>query len=532
MTIDWGLMLAGLGVFLLGMNYLEDALRGLMNQSSVALLRRGTASLWTAVPLGALLTGLMQSSSLVGLLVLAFVGAGVMPMRNALGIILGANLGTTMTGWLVTLLGFKFDLASASLPMIGVGALSLVLVARSSRAQAVSGLVLGLGLLLFGLDAMKQGVASLTAHADIGFLAGMHSLWFLLAGLVLAAVIQSSSAVVMLVLSGLHAGLLPLPLALAMVIGADVGTSSTLLLASAGGARVKRQVAAFHLIYNLVCGVCSYLVLLPIAPSVFAALDVSDPLYALVLFHSSFNFIGIFLFLPWLSRLADWLEQHVGVSLPSQPLRQQVPASVPDAALIMVEQQCRTMVTETAALLAQAVGVPARDGDAVIGEGLAGYINGYEQLKVRESSLVEYVGDIQASNPAQRQQLQDWLACARLTVYATKAIKDVRDDIEQMWSLDEPALASIRQALADATVLLLKALHRLLETGLGPGDMEAMAGEHRQRMVALQETLYRLRPIAALNVSTLMNVAREMDECGRELERLMRRWPVPATRPA
>ncbi len=526
MTIDWGLLLAGLGLFMLGMNYLEQALRALMNQSSAQLLRRATESLWVAIPLGAVLTALLQSSSLVGLLVLAFVGAAVMPLRNALGIMLGANLGTTFTGWLVTLIGFKFDLSAASLPLIGIGALSLVLLAERERARALSQLILGLGLLLFGLTAMKQGVASVAEQASLDFLSGMHSFWFLLAGMALAAIIQSSSAVVMLVLSGLHAGLLPLPAALAVVIGADIGTSSTLLLASASGARVKRQVAVFHLIYNLVSGVFSYTLLLPLAPKVFSAVGISDPLYAVVLFHSSFNFLGIFLFLPWLARLANWLERHVGISVASTSLLQRVPTAVPDAALIAVQQECRRMLAHTAALLAQAFSI-ARPTETELSLGLAGYINGYEQLKADETALVAYVSEIPAQTASQRQLLQDWLACVRLAVYASKAIKDIRDDLEQLWSVTDAGLAEMRRELVRDVSALLDALERLPRGELGPGDIEAMALTHAQQMAALQQRLYLLPPSPGMDVSTLMNVTRETDECGRELERLMRRWPSP-----
>ena len=101
-SIDWWLLVSGLGLFMLGMFFLERSLKSLLNRAVIQSLRTATASLWLAVPLGVVLTALLQSSSLLGLLVLAFVAAGVMPMRNALGVILGANLGTTMTGWLVT----------------------------------------------------------------------------------------------------------------------------------------------------------------------------------------------------------------------------------------------------------------------------------------------------------------------------------------------------------------------------------------------------------------------------------------------
>ena len=147
-SIDWGLLIAGLGLFMLGMYFLELSLKSLLNRAVVAALRSATASLWLAVPLGTLLTALLQSSSLLGLLVLAFVGAGVMPMRNALGVILGANLGTTITGWIVTWLGFRLELDSFALPLMGVGALLKIWLEGRMRWESIGHLCLGLGLLL------------------------------------------------------------------------------------------------------------------------------------------------------------------------------------------------------------------------------------------------------------------------------------------------------------------------------------------------------------------------------------------------
>lgn len=531
MAVDWSLLIAGLGLFMLGMDYLERALRSLLNQSSTAVLQRGTASLWLAIPLGTLMTALMQSSSLVGLLVLALVGAGAMPMRNALGIILGANLGTTATGWLVTMVGFKLDLTAASLPLIGVGALLLVLLARYARWLAIGRLMLGFGFLLFGLTSMKTGVASVTTGVDLDYLAGLHSFWFLLVGVLLAAVIQSSSAVVMLVLSGLHAQLLPLPSALAMIIGADVGTSSTMLLAAAGGAVVKRQVAVFHLIYNAISAVFSYLLLLPLALWVFTRIGLDDPLYSLVLFHSSFNFFGIFLFLPWLPRLADWLEHHVGATVSKHDLRQRVPVSVPGAAVIAVEQEARRMVAFTSVLIAQAFNRPPPTAHNLstqhIGAGMAAYINSYEQLKREESSLVAYVGDIVTAESAQHLALQSWLAVVRLSVYSAKAIKDIRDDLEALWLSQDARFQSLREGLVAVIEPLLDALDKQLVGELGPGDIEVMAAGHARQIEQLQKHVYLLKGRLDPELSTLMNVVREADECGREVIRLLQRWPAP-----
>ena len=530
MTVDWALMLAGLGLFLLGMQYLEQSLKSLLNHSAVQLLKRGTASLWLAIPFGTGLTALMQSSSLVGLLVLAFVGAGVMPMRNALGIILGANLGTTLTGWLVALLGFTLKLDALALPLIGAGGLMVVLLERYSRWLGAGRLALGLGLLLFGLNAMKEGVASVATGVDLGFLQGLHPVWFLLFGMLLAAVIQSSSAVIMLVLSSMHAGVLPMPAALAMVIGADVGTTSTLLMASVGGASVKRQVAVFHLTYNLVTGVLAFTVLLPLAPGAFQWLGLSDSLYGVVLFHSFFNFIGIFVMLPWLGRFAGWLEVHIGASTADTPYLERVPVTVPHAALLAVQQETAVLVTRMLALLAQAYSarrtlhMPDGTPLPVPGFGYARFLDDYERLKQGEALIADYAARISGLDGEQRRQLDESVTVVRLAVYAAKAVKDVADDLEILWHADGEPARELRRTLAEQVRALIEGCEKLLREGLSSGEQEALSRDHQQAMLALQQHLYRSPHIDSISLSSLLNLARETDECGRELFRLMAHW--------
>jgi len=525
-SVDWSLLVAGLGLFMLGMYFLELSLKSLLNQTAAALMRTATASIWLAVLLGTALTALMQSSSLVGLLVLAFVGAGIMPMRNALGVILGANLGTTITGWVVTWLGFSLELNSIALPLMGVGALLKVWMDDRPRLLAVGHLALGLGFLLFGLDAMKTGVAEVAQAVNIDTIKHLSPIWFLGIGMALAAVIQSSSAVVMMVLSAMHSGIIGFDAAAAMIIGADVGTSSTMILASATGAVVKRQVAAFHLTYNLFTGLFAFFILLPAAPYLLKLINIHDPLYSLVIFHSSFNFVCIFLALPFLGLFANWIERFLGKNDVLTRFIHKVPVSIPSAAVVALEQETRYLCACSLQLIAQAYEHPTRislDGQDSLPQiklGYANFLDHYESLKALEADIITYGTRINDLPLPDVGRINTALGQVRYAVYATKSVTDIRDDLELLWQATSPAAETLRQSLTEQTQQLLEMGQRWLKSELSLGQLQELDIEQQKKMRALQNNMYKSGTVAGIGFSSLLNVLRETDECRRELLRL------------
>src|SRR5690606_16204647 len=188
------------------MQQLEDSLKGLLGRPMKLLIRRHTRSPLQGIAVGTLTTAILQSSSLVTLILLALVGAGVLLPGIAVGVMLGANLGTTVTGWLVSAIGFKLDLEAAAFPLIGAAALAGLFLPENTRRRAGAQVLLALGFLLLGLGLMKDGVQEYTSSIDGALLAG-HGRWSLAAlGFGLTAVIRSSSAAMLINLSALAAG--------------------------------------------------------------------------------------------------------------------------------------------------------------------------------------------------------------------------------------------------------------------------------------------------------------------------------------
>jgi Na/Pi-cotransporter len=242
--LDIWRLAAGLGLFLFGMHELEEALKQLAGRPFKRFLRQYTAKPLRGIIAGALTTAALQSSSVVSLIVLAFVGTGIITLASAISIVFGSNLGTTATGWIVATVGFKLDIEALALPLIAMGGFGVVWSAKGTRRAGLSHFVAGLGLMLMGLEFMKSGALIATELFDPAQLAGFPLIVFLVTGLLLTAVIQSSSATIMITLSALYAGAMTLESAAAIAIGADLGTTITAMLGALAGSTDKKRVAA------------------------------------------------------------------------------------------------------------------------------------------------------------------------------------------------------------------------------------------------------------------------------------------------
>ncbi|ASD67830.1 Na/Pi cotransporter family protein [Pseudoalteromonas piscicida] len=308
-----GTLLGGLGIFLVAISMMTDGLKLAAGSS----LRR-VLGVWTKTPQrgiasGFCMTALVQSSSAVTVASLGFVNAGLITMHQALGIVYGANVGTTITGWLVAAVGFKFNIQAIALPLIGIGALMKLLLPRSRLASAGMALV-GFGLFFIGIDILKGAFEHIVAAFDLSQftakgISGM--LTFLLVGMVMTTLTQSSSASIALTITAAASGMIGLYAAGAMVIGANVGTTSTSILASIGATSNAKRVAAAQVIFNVFTAMVAFAVLPVLFYLIkhFTALFgvTADPALSLALFHTLFNILGVLLIFPLNDRLAGFL---------------------------------------------------------------------------------------------------------------------------------------------------------------------------------------------------------------------------------
>ncbi|MGD2118460.1 MAG: Na/Pi symporter [Chromatiales bacterium] len=307
--------LGGLGLFLLGMAVMTDGLRHISGRLLHDTLTRFTHSPLSGVLTGAGSTAILQSSSATTVAAVGFVSAGLLGFDQALGIIFGANLGTTVTGWLVAVLGFKLKLGSIVLPLIFIGAL-LHLFSRKKTA-AIGYALAGFGLIFVGIDQLQQGMSGLEGRLTPDSfppdnLAGR--LQLVLLGIAITLITQSSSAGVATAMSALYAGAISFPQAAAMVIGMDVGTTVTAAIATLGGSVETRRTGYSHVIYNLFTAIGALLLLTPFIwlwQTVAPGLLQQQAEIALVAFHSTFNLLGVLLVLPVTRQCARLMQRLV-----------------------------------------------------------------------------------------------------------------------------------------------------------------------------------------------------------------------------
>ncbi|MGA1028635.1 MAG: Na/Pi cotransporter family protein [Burkholderiaceae bacterium] len=312
--------LGGLALILLGMAMMTDGLKTGTGQTIKRLLEKSTGTPLRGISTGFLTTAIAQSSGAITVALIGFVNAGVMSVRQALGVIYGTNIGTTVTAWLVAFLGFglKIDLLALGLLVVGV---ALRLSSERRGRQAIGEALAGFGLFFLGLGILQEsltGIASLTAQsiqpaADPAQAGSWQVvLLYLSIGLIVTVLTQSSSASIALVLSAAAGGLLNFEAAAAAVIGANLGSTSTAVLAAIKATSNARRLALGHVVFNILTA-CVALAILPwLVQLVFLVagqLELESGMASsLALFHTFFNLMGVLLMLPITRLFAKWLE--------------------------------------------------------------------------------------------------------------------------------------------------------------------------------------------------------------------------------
>ncbi len=317
--INWtavGTAAGGLGLLLLGMQMLTEGLKGAAGKALHHLLGRWTKTRTRGLAAGALITGLVQSSSAVTVAIIGFANAGLMTLPQATWVVFGSNVGTTMTGWLVALVGLKVKVEAFALPALGVGML-MRLIGRSGRYGRIGEAVAGFGALFVGLSLLQETFAHVAEGLDLTAVE-QWGRWGLVAavgaGAIITTLMQSSSAAMAVILTASSEGLFSPAFAASLVIGANLGTTSTALLSTIGATSNARRVAVLHVIFNLVTGVVALLLLKPLLAGIewLHEWTAAAPSLAvdLALFHTCFNVLGILLMWPTSQGLVRILEKR------------------------------------------------------------------------------------------------------------------------------------------------------------------------------------------------------------------------------
>lgn len=355
-------LVGALGLFLFGMKVMSDALLELAGNRMRSVLAGMTSNRFKGITTGFLITSIIQSSSATTLMVVSFANASLLSLTQAISVIMGANIGTTLTAWLITLLGFQVSMSAIALPVIGLG--FGFAISRNRKWREIGTFIVGFGLLFVGLDFLRDALPDIDGSPEMLYFLRDYSqmaygsvLLFLLIGTLLTVLLQSSSATMALTLVMTAEGWIPYELAAALVLGENIGTTITANLAAFVGNYRAKQTALAHLVFNLFGVLWMLLVLHPFLQAIAwgsQKLGSASPYLsaaaipvAISLFHSSFNICNTF-FLVWLVRpIARLISRLVPERLPPEKaieepkfLNEQA-LRYPQTAIASLEQESR-----------------------------------------------------------------------------------------------------------------------------------------------------------------------------------------------
>jgi phosphate:Na+ symporter len=319
-------LLGGLGIFLLGMKYMSDGLQTVAGNRLRSLIGLVTNNRFMAIGVGTAVTSIIQSSSITTVMVVGFVNSGLMTLKQAVGVIMGANIGTTITGWIVVLAVGKYGL-----PLVGISSL-VFLFAKNEKIRYLGMTVMGIGMIFFGLQLMSDGLMPLRTLP--GFVQWFHmfsaeTYWGIIKcifiGCILTLIVQSSSATLAITMTLASTGIIGFESAVALVLGENIGTTITALLASLGTNTNAKRAAYSHIIIKMIGVFCITLLFYPYIEFIKFILG-SDPntivmadgnqtfpyvQTAIAASHTIFNIVSTVIFIPFLPKMVSFLEKHV-----------------------------------------------------------------------------------------------------------------------------------------------------------------------------------------------------------------------------
>jgi len=317
-------VLGGVGLFLLGMSVMTSGLKALAGSGLRTTLSKAAATPMSGAFWGAFVTLIVQSSSATTMTTIGLVSAGLLTFSQGLGLVFGANVGTTGTGWLIALIGVRVSLTAAALPMIFVGAMIKLL--GRGRVSAAGGALAGFALVLFGLTTLQQGMGGVAEQlhpADLPAVFGPGVSWWssvfgalalIVFGLVMTAVMQSSTAAIAVTLSAHFAGAVALDQACALIIGQNIGTATSSALAAIGASSTAKRLALAYVLFKLIAALIA-LALFPVTvPLLVRASKTIDGVTLLAGYHTAYNVVGVAVLLP----LIDWFTRFVERILPER----------------------------------------------------------------------------------------------------------------------------------------------------------------------------------------------------------------------
>lgn len=473
-----------MAIFLFGMFFLEDGFRAFTGGVLEKLLAKTTDSLFKSISFGIVTTTVMQSSSLVSVITISFLSAGLIGLAAGIGIIFGANLGTTTGAWLIAGLGLKVKISAYAMPML---AFAIILVFQKSKNLKGIGYVLaGLGLLFLGIHHMKVGFETFRETIDLTqfALTGYLGLFvFTLVGTAATVIMQSSHATLVLIITALSVGQISYENALALAIGANIGTTITAIIGSMSANYMGKRLAGAHLIFNVTTGLIAIVFISQIVwvvDEIAAGVGIRNDDFTLKLavFHTVFNAIGVTVMIPFVQRLVNVLEKLVPTTVPERV----GPKYLNDSAIEFPETLLTALRNETLYLYDNALEIIAHGlclhrHIVHSDEDLEAYLENDREVidldidavyptrvKYLYSSIVEFMSRAQSEVPPEfAGSIYDLRIASKNIVQSLKDVKHLRKNVATYITSDNDAIRREYNEYRLKIATVLRIIHRLRE---------------------------------------------------------------------
>lgn len=531
-STDFKIIAAGVAIFLFGMLSLEEGFRAFTGGTLESLLRRTTSSTLNSLSFGVISTTIMQSSSLVSVITISFLSAGLITLAAGIGIIFGANLGTTTGAWLVAGFGLKVNIAAYAMPMLVFG---VILMFQPSKQLKGFGYILsGLGFLFLGIHYMKEGFDAFSATIDLSQFAvsGYPGLFlFTLIGIIATVVMQSSHATLVLIITALSVNQISYENALALAIGSNVGTTITAMLGAMSANEAGKRLAVAHLVFNMVTGFIAIVLIYQLMEFIdwFAEeIGIANDDYSLKLavFHTIFNLIGVIVMLPFISRLVTSLERLIPDKEPEvdQPkYLSGLSADYPGTAVEALRNETVRIYDAAQRIIISALGF--RKADVLSNADLLQIASSqsrvhkldidavYERrIKGIYSAIIAFISTTTFSREDEHSAKIHWLRDASMNIVeSVKDTKHLQKNLVRYIGPDNESMRDVYNQMRVQIAFIIRELHDMRESGDGVVDMssldalELVVNEDREKFNALLSDLIGKRAITPVMGSSLMN---------------------------
>ncbi len=449
---DFKTIIAGISIFLFGMLSLQQGFRSFTGGILEKVLKAITSSLPKRLCFGVITTMIMQSSSLLSVLVISFISAGLLDLAAGIGIIFGANLGTTTGAWLVAGFGIKVNISAYAMPMLVFGV--LLVLQKSKNLKGLGYILTGIGFLFLGIHYMKEGFEAfrgtiqLTDYALTGFL-GL--LVFVVLGVITTIIIQSSDATMVLIITALASSQVTYENSLALAVGANIGTTVTAVLGALSANIKGKRLAGAHLIFNLFTAIVAIVLMdqfiwVVDRFCVLVGIAADDYTLKLAAFHTLFNVVGISVMLPLVQPLAKLLERllvDTTGALDKPRFLTQSALQFPETAVEAVRNETEHLYGNTVHIILKTMGLHRRDvfSERDLGDIIKKYQklpdydldDAYERnFKGIYSAIVEFIGQARFSWELKQSGRLYWLRGANLKLAeAIKATKHLQKNLQK-----------------------------------------------------------------------------------------------------